>query len=255
MERVFSKQAFILGEEVAGLEEEVATHCDSRFAIGCASGTDALILALMALDIGPGDEVITTPFTFFATASSIVRVGATPVFVDIDPVTRNLDLDRVEAAITPRTKAIVPVHYAGLAVDMPRLLDIAARHGLKVVEDAAHAQGGVVEFLMGLIPDTILGALARGDILPVIFISILVGIVIARMNPGMSSCLIVTHPSARSILRKTPRPLRIVTGAAARRADADACATGLGLGAEDVTLPMVGRARVILGEVERGARE
>ena len=105
--RVFSTQSFVLGEEVSELENEIAAYCDAREAIGCASGTDALILALMALGVGPGDEVITSPFTFFATASSIVRVGATPVFVDVDPDTYNMDPGQVEAAVTDRTKATV----------------------------------------------------------------------------------------------------------------------------------------------------
>lgn len=141
VERVFSKQGFILGEEVAGLESEIASHCDSRFAIGCASGTDALVLALMALDIGPGDEVITTPFTFFATAGSIVRVGARPVFVDIDPETYNLDPAAVAAAVTTRTKAIMPVHLYGQCADMQPIWRLAVRHGLAVIEDSAQAIG------------------------------------------------------------------------------------------------------------------
>ncbi len=141
VERVFSKQGFILGEEVSGLETEIASHCDSRFAIGCASGTDALVLALMALDIGPGDEVITTPFTFFATASSIVRVGAKPVFVDIDPETYNLNPDAVAAAVTSRTKAIMPVHLYGQCADMQPIWRVAVRHGLAVIEDSAQAIG------------------------------------------------------------------------------------------------------------------
>ncbi|HEX6985189.1 MAG TPA: aminotransferase class I/II-fold pyridoxal phosphate-dependent enzyme, partial [Planctomycetaceae bacterium] len=134
--RVFANQAFILGEEVSLLEAEIAAYCDATEAIGCASGTDALILALMALGIGPGDEVITSPFTFFATASTIVRVGATPVFVDIDPVSFNLDPAAVEAAVTPRTKAIMPVHIFGQVAEMEPILRTAARHGLAVVEDA-----------------------------------------------------------------------------------------------------------------------
>lgn len=139
--RVFSNQAFILGEEVALLETEIAGYCDSHEAIGCASGTDALILALMALGIGPGDEVITSPFTFFATASSIVRVGATPVFVDIEPAGFNLDPAAVEAAVTPRTKAIMPVHIFGQVAEMEPILRTAARHGLAVIEDACQAIG------------------------------------------------------------------------------------------------------------------
>ena len=138
---VFETQAFVLGEAVANFEEAVAKYCDSRHAIGCASGTDALILALMALDIGPGAEVITTPFSFFATASSIARVGAKPVFVDIEPGTFNLNADLVEAAVTPRTKAIMPVHLFGQCVDMDPLWRIATKHGLAIVEDACQAIG------------------------------------------------------------------------------------------------------------------
>lgn len=139
--RTFANQSFILGEDVALLEAEIASYCDAQEAIGCASGTDALILALMALGIGPGDEVITTPFTFFATASSIVRVGATPVFVDIDPVSYNIDPEAVEAAVTPRTKAIMPVHIFGQIAEMEAIQRTAARHGLAVIEDACQAIG------------------------------------------------------------------------------------------------------------------
>lgn len=139
--RVLAEQKFILGEEVSELETEIAKYCDSREAISCASGTDALILALMALDIGPGDEVITSPFTFFATASSICRVGAKPVFVDIDPVTFNLNPDAVAAAVTSRTKAIMPVHLFGLCADMEPLWRVAVRHKVAIVEDACQAIG------------------------------------------------------------------------------------------------------------------
>lgn len=141
VERVFESQAFVLGDEVQNFEDELASYCDARHAIGCASGTDALLLALMALEIGPGDEVITTPYSFFATASSIVRVGATPVFVDIDPVTYNLDPAAVEAAVTPRTRAIMPVHLFGQCADMDPLWRTAVRYGLAIVEDAAQAIG------------------------------------------------------------------------------------------------------------------
>jgi dTDP-4-amino-4,6-dideoxygalactose transaminase len=141
VEQVFTEQKFVLGEEVQAFEDEMASYCDARFAIGCNSGTDALIIALQALGIGEGDEVITTPFSFFATASSIVRAGATPVFVDIDPVTWNLDVDKIEAAVTPRTKAIIPVHLFGQCVEMEPIWRIAAQYGLSVVEDAAQAIG------------------------------------------------------------------------------------------------------------------
>lgn len=141
VERVFAEQKFIMGDEVAALEEEIAAYCDSRFAIGCNSGTDALIIALQALDIGEGDEVITTPFSFFATASSICRAGATPVFVDIDPETYNLDVDAVEAAITPHTKAIMPVHLFGQCCDMEPLWRLCQKYKLQIVEDACQAIG------------------------------------------------------------------------------------------------------------------
>jgi len=141
VEKVFTEQKFILGEEVASLELEIANYCDARHAIGCNSGTDALIIALQALGIGEGDEVITTPFSFFATASSICRVGATPVFVDIEPESFNLDPHAVEEAITPRTKAIMPVHLFGQCCDMDSLWRIALKHDLEIVEDACQAIG------------------------------------------------------------------------------------------------------------------
>ncbi len=132
---------FVLGPNVKTLESELAAYVGCRHAVGVASGTDALQLALVALGIGPGDEVITTPFTFIATASTISHTGATPVFVDIDPSTFNLNPALVEAAITPRTRAIVPVHLFGQMVEMAPILELARRHGLQVIEDAAQAIG------------------------------------------------------------------------------------------------------------------
>jgi len=140
--RVLASRQFILGPEVEAFEQEVAAWLGVRHAVGVNSGTDALVIALRALGIGPGDEVVTTPFTFFATAESISAVGATPVFADIDPATFNLRTDLVERALTPRTKAILPVHLFGLAADMQALSALAVRHGLAVVEDVAQAFGG-----------------------------------------------------------------------------------------------------------------
>ncbi|MFZ9088676.1 MAG: DegT/DnrJ/EryC1/StrS family aminotransferase [Planctomycetaceae bacterium] len=137
----FESQAYVLGTEVQCLEEEIAGYCDSQFAIGCASGTDALILSLMAAGIGPGDEVITSPFTFFASVSSIHRMGATPVLADIDPETFNIDPQSVERLITSRTKAIMPVHIFGQCADMEPFWKMAAAHQLTIIEDAAQAIG------------------------------------------------------------------------------------------------------------------
>ena len=145
IEGVMDGQHFIMGPEVGKLEGEIAALVGSSFAIGCASGSDALLLALMALGVDAGDEVITTPFTFVATAGSIARLKAKPVFVDIDRATYNLDWKQVEAAITPKTKAIIPVHLFGLAAEMGKISKIAAAHRLPVIEDAAQSIGSTYQ--------------------------------------------------------------------------------------------------------------
>ncbi|NQT91167.1 MAG: DegT/DnrJ/EryC1/StrS family aminotransferase [Lentisphaerae bacterium] len=138
---VFESQQFILGPTVAECEEAFARYGSCQFAVGVSSGTDALLASLMAEGIGHGDEVITTPFTFFATAGSITRTGAVPVFVDIRPDTFNIDVSRIEEVVTERTKAILPVHLFGQMAEMDPLLAIARKHGLCVIEDAAQAIG------------------------------------------------------------------------------------------------------------------
>ncbi|HEU4388094.1 MAG TPA: DegT/DnrJ/EryC1/StrS family aminotransferase, partial [Blastocatellia bacterium] len=144
IQRVVDNTAFILGKEVADFERDFAAFVGAKGAVGVASGTSALHLALLAVGVGPGDEVITTAHTFIATAEAISHTGASPVFVDIDPVTYNIDPQRIEEAITPRTKAIVPVHLYGQPADMPAILSVAKAHGLRVIEDAAQAHGAEV---------------------------------------------------------------------------------------------------------------
>ena len=139
--RVCDSQRFIGGPEVEGLEHELSEHLDIPHVLGLSSGTDAVLAALMALDVGPGDEVITPTYSFFATAGCVVRVGAKPVLVDIDPGTFNIDVDAAQAAITPRTKAIIPVHLFGQSAELAPIIEIAEPRGIAVVEDAAQAIG------------------------------------------------------------------------------------------------------------------
>lgn len=141
LDMVFAEHHYIMGRQVKELEEKMQAFLQIKYAIGCASGTDALLLALKALEIDDGDEVITTPFTFFATASTIWRNNARPVFVDIDPRTYNIDPAKIEAAITDRTKAIMPVHIFGQPADMDAIMQIAKQHGLAVIEDNAQGIG------------------------------------------------------------------------------------------------------------------
>jgi dTDP-4-amino-4,6-dideoxygalactose transaminase len=155
VERVFESQGFVLGGEVSALEEEIAAYTGARHAVGCANGSDALLLALMALDVRAGDEVVTTPYSFFATAGSIARLGARPVFVDIEPRTYNINIEKIEEAITERTRAVMPVHLYGQCAEMDALTEIARRHSVPIIEDAAQAIGA---------QDATRGAGAMGEI-------------------------------------------------------------------------------------------
>jgi dTDP-4-amino-4,6-dideoxygalactose transaminase len=143
MARVVDSQKFILGEDVQRLESEIATYCTAKYAVGCASGSDALVLALMALGIGPGDEVLTSPYTFFATAGAISRAGATPVFVDVEESTFNMDAARAAGLLAShrRIRAIIPVHLFGGCADMDSISAAAAQRGIPVIEDAAQSIG------------------------------------------------------------------------------------------------------------------
>ncbi len=141
IQQVLDQGQFILGPEVQAFEEEIADYCGTKFALGVASGTDALRLALLACGVGPADEVITTPFTFVATAETIIQCGATPIFVDINPKTYNIDPTQIKEKITSRTKVILPVHLYGQAVDMDPILELARKYDFKVIEDCAQALG------------------------------------------------------------------------------------------------------------------
>jgi dTDP-4-amino-4,6-dideoxygalactose transaminase len=141
IERVCQSGRFVHGPDCQELEQNIAAYCQVRHAVGCASGSDALLLALMACDVGPGDEVLMPSYTFFATASAAWRLGARPVFVDIDPATLNIDVTQIEAKVTSKTKAIIPVHLFGQCADMGAVDGIARRHKLHVIEDAAQAIG------------------------------------------------------------------------------------------------------------------
>lgn len=141
--QVCESQLFALGPVVADFEEKIASYCGTKFAVAVSSGSDALLVSLMALQIKPGDEVITTPFTFFATAGAVARLGAEPVFVDVNPNSYNIDTSRIEEKITEKTRAIIPVHLFGQVAQMKPITEIAARHNLAVIEDAAQAIGAV----------------------------------------------------------------------------------------------------------------
>ena len=143
IDEVLENTTYILGPSVADFEKRFAVYSGARYGIGVNSGTSALQLALLAAGIGPGDEVITTPLTFVATAAAIRYTGAVPVFVDVEPETLTIDVNRIEAAITPRTRAILPVHLYGHPADLDPILEIAQRHGLKVIEDCAQAHGAL----------------------------------------------------------------------------------------------------------------
>jgi dTDP-4-amino-4,6-dideoxygalactose transaminase len=161
--RVLESQSFILGQEVRTFEERVESYLEGGLAVGCASGTDALLLALMALDVGPGDEVVTTPYSFFATAGCIARLGATPVFADIDPATYNIDLKKAVSKLGPRTKAFLPVHLFGQMAPLEEVTELCRERKIAVVEDAAQAFGSWRKVRQGG-KDAIVRAGVMGDV-------------------------------------------------------------------------------------------
>jgi len=143
IDEVLESQYFILGPKVKQFEEQIAEYCNTEHAVGVASGTDALLISLMAINVGYGDEVITTPYTFFATAGSISRLGAKPVFVDIDPRTYNINPDLIEEEITDKTRAIIPVHLYGQCAEMEPIVALGKKYDIAVIEDAAQAIGAI----------------------------------------------------------------------------------------------------------------
>jgi len=175
IQKVIESGHFILGPEVKALEAEIASYCQTKYAIGVASGTDALQLALLACGIEPGDEVITTPFTFIATAEAIIHCGAIPVFVDIEPGTYNIDVTKIEDKLTSRTRAILPVHLFGQPSDMDAILRLSREHNLKVIEDCAQALGAEYDGkkvgspgdagCLSFFPSKILGAYGDGGMI------------------------------------------------------------------------------------------
>jgi dTDP-4-amino-4,6-dideoxygalactose transaminase len=194
---------FILGPEVKSLEKEMAAYLGTKYAVGVASGTDALVIALLACGIGPGDEVITTPFTFIATSETVSRCGAVPVFVDIDPKTYNLDTTKIEKIITKKTKAILPVHLYGEAANMDDIMRLARKHNLKVIEDCAQSLGaGFKDKKTGSIgnagclsffPSKILGAYGDGGMVTTNDEKIVEKSEILRNHGGKDKYFVVTH--------------------------------------------------------------